>query len=85
VAGDAKAAELATKLRAGNYGWGHAKQDLLAAMESELGPMRERYQSLRADEKGLDKILDSGAERARKIARATLERVRDVIGIAAKQ
>jgi tryptophanyl-tRNA synthetase len=85
VAGEAKAAELATKLRAGNYGWGHAKQDLLTAMESELGPMRERYQTLRADEKGLDKILEHGAERARKIARATLDRVRDAIGVAVKQ
>ncbi len=84
VAGDARAAELASKLRAGNYGWGHAKQELLAVMESELAPMRERYQSLRADEKALDKILESGAERARKIARATLERVRDVIGNAVK-
>ena len=85
VAGEEKAAELAAKLSAGNYGWGHAKQDLLAAMESELGPMRERYQALRSDEKGLDKILAHGAERARKIAQATLSRVRDVIGIAVKQ
>ncbi|MFT3928046.1 MAG: tryptophan--tRNA ligase [Myxococcales bacterium] len=85
VAGEAKAAELSAKLAAGNYGWGHAKQDLLAAMESELGPMRERYQALRADEAGLDKILEHGAERARKIAQATLSRVRDVIGISVKK
>jgi tryptophanyl-tRNA synthetase len=84
VAGEAKAAELASKLRAGNYGWGHAKQDLLGALESELGPMRERYQALRADEAGLDKTLAYGAERARVIARATMERVRDAIGIALK-
>jgi len=85
VAGEAKAAELAAKLRAGNYGWGHAKQDLLNAMEAELGPMRERYQALRADEQRLDEILNHGAERARKIARATLDRVRDAIGIAVKK
>ncbi len=85
IAGEAKAAELATKLRAGNYGWGHAKQDLLSAMEAELGPMRERYQALRANEQGLDEILNHGAERARKIARATLDRVRDAIGIAVKK
>jgi tryptophanyl-tRNA synthetase len=81
VAGETRAAELAAKLRAGNYGWGHAKQDLLAVLEAELGPMRERYQALRSDEKGLDRTLAYGAERARVIARATMERVRDAIGI----
>jgi tryptophanyl-tRNA synthetase len=85
VAGEARAAELAAKLRAGGYGWGHAKQDLLEALESEMGPMRERYQALRSDEAGLDKTLAHGADRARVIARATMERVRDVIGIALKQ
>jgi tryptophanyl-tRNA synthetase len=84
VTDEARANALAEKLRAGNYGWGHAKQDLLAALESELGPMRERYQRLRADEAGLDKVLAQGAERARVIARATMERVRDATGIAKK-
>jgi hypothetical protein len=82
VAGEGRAAELAAKLRKGGYGWGHAKQDLLEALESELGPMRERYEALRRDEAGLDKTLAHGAERARAIARATMERVRDAIGIA---
>lgn len=85
VAGEERAQDLAKKLRAGGYGWGHAKQDLLEALESELGPMRERYQALRADEAGLDKTLAMGAERARVIARATMERVRDAIGIAIKK
>jgi tryptophanyl-tRNA synthetase len=81
VAGPERSAALADKLRAGNYGWGHAKQELLEALESELAPIRERYQKLRGDEDTLDKILDDGAERARVIARATIERVRDAIGI----
>jgi tryptophanyl-tRNA synthetase len=84
VADRAQADALAAKLRAGSYGWGHAKQDLLAALEAELGPMRERYQRLRADEAGLDKILAHGAERARAIARVTMERVRAAIGIASQ-
>jgi tryptophanyl-tRNA synthetase len=84
LAGRAEADVLAQKLRAGNYGWGHAKQDLLAALEHTLGPMRERYQTLRADERALDAVLERGAERARVIARATMERVRDAIGIATK-
>jgi len=74
-------ATLAQKLRAGNYGWGHAKQDLFEALDRELGPMRERYESLRADEKKLDEILADGAARARVIAQRTMARVRGAIGI----
>lgn len=74
--------ELAQKLAAGNYGWGHAKQDLFVALNRELTPLRERYEALRADEKGLDRTLEEGASRARVIARATMDRVRSAIGIA---
>lgn len=79
-----KAAELAAKLSAGNYGWGHAKQDLLVALEASLSPMRERYQTLRANERELDRVLAHGAERARSIALGTMQRVRDAIGIAVR-
>jgi tryptophanyl-tRNA synthetase len=84
IAGNERAEELAQKLRAGGYGWGHAKQDLLSALEDSLGPMRERYNALRSDEAGLDRVLYDGAERARVIAQRTMERVRDAIGIALK-
>ena len=73
---------LAGKLRAGGYGWGHAKQDLHEALEAELGPLREKYAALRADEPALDRILEDGDERARAIARRTIDRVRSAIGIA---
>jgi tryptophanyl-tRNA synthetase len=46
--------------------------------------MRERYRGLRSDEAQLDKLLADGAARARVIARATMERVRDAVGIAMK-
>lgn len=76
------AAEMAKKLAAGNYGWGHAKQDFFEALDAELGPKREVYESFRADEEALDRILAEGAERARHVARATMHRVREAIGIA---
>ena len=84
IAGAERAELLAAKLRAGGYGWGHAKQDLLQALDETLSPMRERYQALRSDERALDAVLERGAEQARKIARATMERVRDAIGIRIK-
>lgn len=82
VAGEDSAKEMESKLRAGGYGWGHAKLDLLAAIEEEIGPKRELFRALRSDEAGLDKTLAAGAERARKVAQATMDRVRSAIGVA---
>ena len=74
---------LAAKLAAGNYGWGHAKQDLFEALNRELTPLRERYGALRKDERALEETLLDGAGRARSIARRTVDRVRSAIGVAA--
>jgi tryptophanyl-tRNA synthetase len=81
VATEEQSAALAQKLRAGNYGWGHAKQELFDVLEAELAPKRERFLALRADEAGLDRVLAEGAERARVVARQTMDRVRRAIGI----
>jgi tryptophanyl-tRNA synthetase len=81
VATPEQTAELASKLRAGNYGWGHAKQELFEVLDAQLRPMRERYVELRNDPKRIDAILDAGAENARAIAHRTMDRVRTAIGI----
>jgi tryptophanyl-tRNA synthetase len=81
LASSEESEQRAAKLRAGGYGWGHAKQDLYEVLERELGPLRERYTALRGDERALDRILEEGAERARTIARRTMHRVRTAIGI----
>ncbi|MGB5811965.1 MAG: tryptophan--tRNA ligase [Polyangiales bacterium] len=76
-----RAAEVETKLAGPGYGWGHAKQDLYEALEAEIGPMRERYLEIRADETELERILQRGAGQAREIAHATMTRVRRAVGI----
>ena len=81
VAGEEAAGRMAERLRAGGYGWGHAKQELFEALEAELGPKRARYEALRADPQGLEGVLRRGAERARTVAARTLERVRRAVGI----
>jgi tryptophanyl-tRNA synthetase len=81
VATPEQTAELARKLRAGNYGWGHAKQELFEVLDAQLTPMRERYVELRNNPERIDAILDAGAEKARVIAKRTIERVRTAIGI----
>jgi tryptophanyl-tRNA synthetase len=81
VASEAQTAELAAKLRAGNYGWGHAKQELYEVLEARIAPMRERYIELRKNPEEIDAILEAGATEARKRARATMDRVRRAVGI----
>jgi tryptophanyl-tRNA synthetase len=81
IATPAQQDEMAAKLRAGNYGWGHAKQELYEVLETQVAPLRERYQTLRADPKQLDGVLEAGADKARVVARRTLARVRSAIGI----
>lgn len=75
------AAEMKAKLAAGNFGWGHAKQMLVDTLEAELGPKREKFLMLRADEDALDRILKEGAERARIRAEKTMNRVRKAVGL----
>lgn len=75
-----QAAEMSAKLRAGGYGWGHAKDELYNALETEFAPMRERFTALRADTDALDVILNRGALQAREVAQATIRRVRSAVG-----
>ncbi len=77
----AQASDMKHKLAAGGYGWGHAKDALFEAINDEIGPKREAYEAIRADEAELDAILREGSERAREIALATMARVRSATGI----
>lgn len=66
---------------AGGMGYGEAKQLLYEKYESYFGPMRERRKELEANPSVVEDILQDGAERARKVARETLARVRDAVGL----
>jgi len=81
VADQAQQAELAAKLRAGNFGWGHAKQALYEVLEAQLAPLRERYIELRSHPERIDAVLEAGAIEARKRAQKTMQRVRRAVGI----
>ena len=75
---------LAEKYRAGNFGYGHAKLELLAAAEAHFGPKRARYEELMARPDDLRDILATGAQKARAVARPVIERVRDATGLPAR-
>jgi len=71
----------AGRFRAGGMGWGDAKEELFRVANRTLTPIRERYDAIMADIPALDKILQQGAEKARPIAAATVNRFRKAAGI----
>jgi tryptophanyl-tRNA synthetase len=81
VAGEAAAHEMAEKLKAGGYGWGHAKTALREALTERFANERERYYALMADKSQIDDALATGAAKAREVARDVLDRVREKLGM----
>jgi tryptophanyl-tRNA synthetase len=62
-------------------GYGAFKQGVADAVIDYLAPVRERYDELRSDATELERILATGAGRAREIASATLGDVRNAMGV----
>jgi tryptophanyl-tRNA synthetase len=62
-------------------GYGGFKQAVADEVVGYLTPVRERYEELRADEDGLNKVLAAGAEKAGAIASETMRTVRDRMGV----
>jgi tryptophanyl-tRNA synthetase len=61
-------------------GYGALKKDLADVVVDAFAPVRERTEKLLANEAELDRMLADGAARARRIATATMAKVRDRIG-----
>lgn len=80
VAGETAAADLATRLRAGGTGWGHAKKELLEAIVDGFSAEREAFSRWMGDVGAIDAELARGAEKARPVARGVLDRARRVTG-----
>jgi tryptophanyl-tRNA synthetase len=64
-------------------GYGDLKSAVAEAVIDLLGPVRERYDEIRADEAGLEDTLAAGADKARAIASGTLADVRQAMGVGA--
>ena len=76
-----EATEMAEKYRAGGYGYGHAKQELIRVYKREFEPMRGRYLELSSKPDYLLDVLRDGAQRAKLFADPVMHRVRSVLGI----
>src|SRR3546814_11878501 len=46
-------------------GWGDAKQRLFERIDSEVAPLRERYETLMAEPQKIERLLRDGARRPR--------------------
>lgn len=61
--------------------YGDMKKQLAEDMVRFIAPVREKAEAIRNDEKYLKEVMEKGAEKARKSARATMAQVREVMGL----
>jgi tryptophanyl-tRNA synthetase len=80
LASDQQQATMRENYKTKGYGYGHAKTALLELILTRFEKERERYNYYEANPEEVDAILAKGAEKARKIARETLNRVRKSVG-----
>lgn len=72
--------EFRRKLQEG-LGWGEAKVIVFEKINSEIGPMRERYEAYMQEPEKVEAILREGVERIRPMARALVDRCRNAVGL----
>lgn len=77
----AQLAQMKALYQAGKIGDVAVKQHLAQRMNASLAPLRERRQEIAAHPSQLIEILNAGTERARPIAKNTLEQVMDKMGL----
>jgi tryptophanyl-tRNA synthetase len=59
------------------------KRAVAEVVVTTLEPVRRRYLEMAADPGKVDALLDEGADRASAIAGPTLDRVKELVGVAA--
>ena len=72
---------MAAAFRAGGYGYGTAKKELLSAYHRLFDPFKAKRDELAKDPKSLEDILQDGAKRARACAAPVMEKVRRAVGL----
>jgi tryptophanyl-tRNA synthetase len=74
-------AEIADKYRAGGYGYGHAKLELLDLVNEYFGEAREKRKALENDLDYVKDVLREGGKKARTRAESVMEPIREATGI----
>lgn len=73
--------ELRKKYLAGNFGYGHAKTELLNLILTKFAKERERFDYYMNNTGELETKLKEGAKKTKKIAQQTIKRVRTSLGV----
>ena len=81
LASEEEQADLADRYRAGGLGYGHAKLELLEKINEHFAPMREKRRELEANMDYVEDVLKTGAEKASLLARYTLQKARQAVGL----
>lgn len=82
LASPAEIDEMRANYLAGGYGYGHAKQALYELILAKFQTERAVYADFMAHPEKVEKILEEGAAKARKVALSVLDRVRKKLGYA---
>ena len=80
IATEEQTAILRQKYLAGNFGYGHAKNELLGLILEKFANERKMYDYYITNLPEIDKKLAEGAEKTRPVALETLKRVREKLG-----
>ena len=80
LATEQQTSEMKKRYELGNFGYGHAKQELFELICDKFLEERERFNHLMENKEIIDLELSKGAKKARVIAQEVLQRVRQNIG-----
>lgn len=80
IASASQTAAMRNKYVAGNYGYGHAKQELYELIVQRFSKEREIFNYYMSNQAELNTKLEQGEAKARVIAREVLDRVRKKLG-----
>lgn len=80
MANKEETANMRQKYEAGGFGYGHAKQELYELILDRFGEEREKYDQLMSNPSEIEDQLTLGADKARKVAKSTIGKVREKLG-----
>ena len=80
IASNEKSSKMKENLKAGGYGWGHAKKELIEELVKSFATQREKFNYYINHPKEVEDVLQKGALKAKKVAETTINRVRESLG-----
>ena len=79
--GEKRRKEYEEQYMSGGVRYGDLKNELAEAIDQELVPIREKRKELESNPEYVDRVIAEGAEKARKIASATVKEVKKKMGL----